>query len=51
MTINSTYRKLFLGGGTAAGILIFLAIVVAIQYIVLEHPKRWDLTRAGKHTL
>ena len=51
MTINSTYRKLFLGGGTAAGILIFLAIVVAIQYIALEHPKRWDLTRAGKHTL
>jgi ABC-type uncharacterized transport system involved in gliding motility auxiliary subunit len=51
MTVNSSYRKLFLGGGTAAGILIFLAIVVAIQYIVLEHPKRWDLTRAGKHTL
>jgi ABC-type uncharacterized transport system involved in gliding motility auxiliary subunit len=51
MTINNSYRKLFLGGGTAAGILIFLAIVVAIQYIVLEHPKRWDLTRAGKHTL
>ena len=51
MTINKSYRKLFLGGGTAAGILIFLAIVVAIQYIVLEHPKRWDLTRAGKHTL
>ncbi len=34
MTINKSYRKLFLGGGTAAGILIFLAIVVAIQYIV-----------------
>ncbi|MGO9572504.1 MAG: GldG family protein [Desulfomonilaceae bacterium] len=51
MAINNPYRKLFLGGGTAAGILIFLAIIVAIQYIVLEHPKRWDLTRAGKHTL
>jgi ABC-type uncharacterized transport system involved in gliding motility auxiliary subunit len=51
MTINNKYRKLFLGGGTAAGILIFLAIIVAIQYIILEHPKRWDLTRAGKHTL
>lgn len=51
MTINTSYRKLFLGGGTAAGILIFLAIMVAIQYIALEHPKRWDLTRAGKHTL
>jgi ABC-type uncharacterized transport system involved in gliding motility auxiliary subunit len=51
MTSNSPYRKLFLGGGTAAGIVIFLAIIVAIQYIVLEHPKRWDLTRAGKHTL
>jgi gliding motility-associatede transport system auxiliary component len=51
MTSNSPYRKLFLGGGTAAGVLIFLAIIVAIQYIALEHPKRWDLTRAGKHTL
>ena len=51
MTINTSYRKIFLGGGTVAGILIFLAIIVAIQYIALEHPKRWDLTRAGKHTL
>lgn len=51
MTSNSSYRKLFLGGGTAAGVIIFLAIIVAIQYIALEHPKRWDVTRAGKHTL
>jgi gliding motility-associatede transport system auxiliary component len=51
MTSDSRYRKLFLGGGTAAGVLIFLAIIVAFQYIALEHPKRWDLTRAGKHTL
>ncbi len=51
MTINTSYRKIFLGGGTVVGILIFLAIIVAIQYIALEHPKRWDLTRAGKHTL
>ncbi len=51
MTNHSSRRKLFLGGGTAVGILIFLAIIVAIQYIVLEHPKRWDLTHAGKHTL
>lgn len=51
MKINDSYRKILLGGGTAVGILIFLAIIVAIQYIVLEHPERWDLTRAGKHTL
>ncbi|MGB6065034.1 MAG: Gldg family protein [Desulfomonilaceae bacterium] len=51
MKINDSYRRIFLGGGTAVGILIFLAIIVAIQYIVLEHPERWDLTRAGKHTL
>jgi ABC-type uncharacterized transport system involved in gliding motility auxiliary subunit len=50
MSINSR-SKLLLGGGTAAGVLIFLAIIVAVQYIALQHPKRWDLTGSGKHTL
>jgi ABC-type uncharacterized transport system involved in gliding motility auxiliary subunit len=50
MAIN-TRSKVFLGGGTAAGVLIFLAIIVAVQYIIMQHPKRWDLTGSGKHTL
>ncbi|MDQ7783520.1 MAG: Gldg family protein [Desulfomonilaceae bacterium] len=44
-------RKLLLGGGTAAGIVIFLGIVVAVQYITVKNPKRWDLTSIGEHTL
>jgi ABC-type uncharacterized transport system involved in gliding motility auxiliary subunit len=45
-------RKQFLSGAsTAAGSIIFLAILVAIQYIVLQHPVRWDLTKTGKFTL
>jgi len=40
-----------LGGGTAAGVLVFLAIIVAVQYIALQHPKRWDLTKSGTYTL
>ena len=44
-------RKLFLGSGTAFGIIVFLAIIVAIQYIVIQHPKRWDLTESRSYTL
>lgn len=51
MNFRDSRRQLLLGGGTGLGIVIFLAIIVAIQYIVLQHPKRWDLTRAGKYTL
>lgn len=51
MTESSSQRKLFLGGGTAAGVIIFLGIVAAIQYIAVKNPKRWDLTSIGAHTL
>lgn len=51
MKDTSSHRKLLLGGGTAAGIIIFLAIVVAVQYITVKNPKRWDLTSIGEHTL
>jgi len=51
MKANGIQRQLLLGGGTVAGVLIFLAIIVAVQYIILQHPKRWDLTGAGKYTL
>ncbi|MFH0960344.1 MAG: DUF4350 domain-containing protein [Pseudomonadota bacterium] len=39
------------GGGLAVGTLIFFGIVIALQYIAIENPKRWDLTNSGKHTL
>jgi len=51
MTISSSRRRLILGTGTAAGVIIALAIVVAIQFIALRNAKRWDLTKAGIHTL
>jgi len=51
MEIRESQRRLLLGGGSFVGILIFLAIVVAIQYIALQHPLRWDLTQTGKFTL
>jgi ABC-type uncharacterized transport system involved in gliding motility auxiliary subunit len=44
-------RQLKLGGGTAVGVIIFLAIIIAFQYIALQHPKRWDMTGAGTYTL
>jgi ABC-type uncharacterized transport system involved in gliding motility auxiliary subunit len=50
MAINSR-SKLLLGGGTVAGVLVFLAIVAVIQYIAIQNPKRWDLTKTGKNTL
>lgn len=44
-------KQIVTGVSTAAGSIIFLAILVAVQYIVLQHPVRWDLTRTGKYTL
>ncbi|MEJ2716618.1 MAG: GldG family protein [Deltaproteobacteria bacterium] len=51
MNFKDSQRRLLLGGGTGLGIVIFLAIIVAIQYIAMQHPERWDLTQAGKYTL
>ncbi len=51
MNQSSSQRKLLLGSGTAAGIIIFLGIVVAVQFIAVKNPKRWDMTRVGEHTL
>ncbi|MCA1959695.1 MAG: GldG family protein [Desulfomonile sp.] len=48
---NRLRRQFLLGGGATTGIIVFLAIVVAIQYVVVQHPKRWDITRLGKYTL
>ncbi len=44
-------RRVMLGGGTALGVLIVLALLGAIHYIILQHPKRWDVTRASQFTL
>lgn len=44
-------KQIISGVSTAAGSIIFLAILVAVQYIVLQHPVRWDLTKTGKFTL
>jgi len=31
--------------------LAFLGIIVVINYLIINNPKRWDLTEAGKYTL
>ena len=51
MKTRSNHRQLILGGGAALGTIAFLAIVIAVQYIVVQHPKRWDLTETCKFTL
>ena len=51
MKFYESQRNLVLGGGAAAGVIIFLAIVVGLQYIAIQYPKRWDLTKAGQYTL
>jgi ABC-type uncharacterized transport system involved in gliding motility auxiliary subunit len=51
MAQEKSYRKALLGGGAIVGAIVFLAIIGLIQYITLQHPIRWDLTRAGKYTL
>jgi ABC-type uncharacterized transport system involved in gliding motility auxiliary subunit len=51
MKFYESQRNLMLGGGAAAGVIIFLAIVVGLQYIAIQYPKRWDLTKTGQYTL
>ena len=51
MKLYESQRNLVLGGGTAVGVIIFLAIVVGLQYIAIQYPKRWDLTKTGQYTL
>lgn len=51
MSVTTSRSKFFLGGGAALGTVVFLAILVALQYIILQHPQRWDFTRMGKFTL
>ena len=51
MSLKDTQRQLVLGGGAAIGTIIVLAILVALQYVAVRNPLRWDLTRLGKYTL
>ena len=51
MNSSGLRRQVLLGGGTVLGIIVFLAIVVVVQYVILQHPKRWDLTHTGQYTL
>jgi len=51
MSISESQRRLLLGGGTVAGVLIFLGIIAGIQYIILQHPVRWDITGIRQYTL
>ena len=44
-------REIFLGAGALIGIVVFLGLIIAVQYIFIQHPVRWDITRTGKHTL
>jgi ABC-type uncharacterized transport system involved in gliding motility auxiliary subunit len=44
-------RNLLLGGGTFFGVIVVLAIIVVIQYLLVNHPKRWDLTGTNRYTL
>ncbi len=51
METTNSRRQIMLGGGTLLGVLIFLAILIGLQYIAIQHPQRWDLTRLGQYTL
>ncbi len=44
-------RNILLGGGATLGAVVFVVIIGAIQYIALQHPKRWDVTKTGVYTL
>ncbi len=51
MAKSYTTNKILLGSSSIIGILVFLAIIVGIQYIALKNPARWDLTEEKQHTL
>jgi ABC-type uncharacterized transport system involved in gliding motility auxiliary subunit len=51
MNLTDARRQVLLGTGAIVGSIVFLAILAATQYVILQHPVRWDLTRSGKHTL
>lgn len=51
MASERGYKKALLGAGTIIGAIVFLVILGLVQYITMQHPVRWDLTRVGQYTL
>jgi ABC-type uncharacterized transport system involved in gliding motility auxiliary subunit len=51
MNRRESNREIYLGVGALIGIVVFLGLIIAVQYIFLQHPVRWDITGTGKHTL
>lgn len=51
MKNTAANRKLLLGGSSIISIVIFLAIMVSLQYIAMRNPVRWDVTQAKQHSL
>ncbi len=49
--VKARRRVLSFGTQTMVSTLLFLGILVFIALIVQKHPKRWDLTKTGEHTL
>ncbi len=48
---KSRRRVFSFGTQTILSTLLFLGILVLIALIAQKHPKRWDLTKSGEHTL
>ena len=44
-------RETRYGSNTVAMVLIFAAVIGAVNYIVAQHNQRWDVTAAGQFTL
>jgi len=44
-------RGVRLGAGALLGSLLFLALLAGIQFILVKHPKTWDLTKSRRYTL
>ncbi|MFC1836753.1 GldG family protein, partial [Thermodesulfobacteriota bacterium] len=51
MNRDALKRQLVLWGTTIIGATLFLGIISSVQYIFVQHPKRWDITKSKEFTL
>lgn len=51
MKNSGSMHKVIHGGSSVVGIIIFLAIIIGLQYIAINNPIRWDMTHEKQHTL
>ncbi len=51
MKNSDSMQKIVHGGSSIVGIIIFLAIIIGLQYISINNPIRWDMTQEKQHTL